>query len=72
MGCSSCAGQAVDKIKSETTQMGTIEYDYDSLAQRIAMRVPGSPQVDYSYDKVGQLNAITRLLGGVEKTFNLK
>lgn len=71
-GCTTCGGTALDKVKTETTALGIVEYGYDALGRRNLLKVPGAADVGYGYDDVGRLRTVTSLLGGVEKTFTLE
>ncbi len=49
-----------DRLNSETTALGTVEYSYDAAGRRTAMSVAGQPTVGYGYDAAGRLTHVSR------------
>jgi RHS repeat-associated protein len=70
-GCSSCSSGAPDKIISETTPQGIINYTYDNLGRRQSMTLTGQPSVAYTYYDTGRLQDITQVINGTMQKFNL-
>ena len=72
-GCSTgtCGGTAVDRLASETTPQGTINYSYDAIGRRTIMTVAGQPAVNYSYDANSRLTSIDTIISGATATFSL-
>jgi RHS repeat-associated protein len=70
-GCSTggCSGGAADKVASETTPLGTINYTYDNIGRRTSMTVAGQPAVTYTYDAGSRLNGISSQIGGAATNF---
>jgi len=54
------AYDALNRILSETTSLGTASYDYDALGRRTQMTVSGQALVLYYYDAASRLRTITQ------------
>jgi RHS repeat-associated protein len=50
----------LDRLLAETTSLGTVSYQYDSLGRRTQMTVSGQSPVSYTYDAVSRLRTITQ------------
>lgn len=48
------------RLLKQTTELGTIEYSYNALGYRTAMRVPGQSLVTYNYDNNARLTQIVQ------------
>lgn len=70
-GCGSGCSMMPDKVASETTPLGTVNYTYDAIGRRSSMTVTGQPAVNYGYDAGGRLNDINTLIAGVVKDFTI-
>jgi len=70
-GTGTCGGIAMDKVASETTPLGSINYAYDVVGRRASMIVTGQPAVNYGYDSGGRLNDISTLINGDTKHFSI-
>ncbi len=68
-GCGSCSGSALDRVASETTPGGTVNYTYDADGRRTTMTFPGTPDVTYTWDDAGRFVDINRSIGGTAKDF---
>jgi RHS repeat-associated protein len=58
----SMAYDPVDRLLGETTALGTVGYQYDSLGRRNQMTVSGQSPVSYTYDAASRLRTITQAL----------
>ncbi len=54
------AYDALDRLASESTSLGTVVYAYDALGRRTQMIVSGQPPVIYTYDAASRLRTITQ------------
>lgn len=70
-GCGTGCGSIPDKIASETTPLGTINYTYDKIGRRMSMTVSGQPAVSYSYDANSRLTKVSRDINGTVKDFSI-
>jgi RHS repeat-associated protein len=51
---------SLDRLLSETTSLGSLGYQYDSLGRRTTMTVSGQSPVTYAYDAASRLRTITQ------------
>lgn len=51
----------LDRLLTETTAMGTVSYQYDTLGRRTEMTVGGQAPVTYTYDTNSRLLSITQI-----------
>jgi RHS repeat-associated protein len=49
-----------DRLKSETTALGTVGYGYDAADRRTLLQIPGQPDQTYLYDNADRLKTLTR------------
>jgi YD repeat-containing protein len=50
----------LDRLKTETTPLGSIAYTYDAASHRTNMTVAGQPTVTYTYDIANKLTQIAQ------------
>jgi len=50
----------LDRLLAETTSLGTVSYQYDSLGRRTQMTASGQTPVTYAYDANSRLRTITQ------------
>jgi RHS repeat-associated protein len=58
-----------NRLLSETTPQGTINYTYNADSQRTSMIVADRPVINYVYDTAGRLNTIDQNLGQSLESF---
>ena len=51
---------ALDRLTTQSTTVGTISYQYDPLGRRTTMTVPGQSATSYAYDAASRLTGITQ------------
>ncbi|ATO85126.1 Teneurin-3 [Actinoplanes sp. SE50] len=59
-GVISRAYDPLDRLVTEQTPQGRVDYSYDSADRRTGMTVQGQPAVGYAYDAADRLTSVTR------------
>jgi len=50
----------LDRLTTQTSDLGTIQYTHDALGRRTSMTVPGQALITYTYDAASRLTTITQ------------
>ncbi len=50
----------LDRLVSQATGLGTVNYQYDALGRRTRLDAPGQASVFYGYDAASRLRTITQ------------
>ena len=61
----------LDRLTSETTPQGAVDYTYDAAGRRVAMSLAGQADITYSYDEANRLTGITQAASDVRIVYDV-
>jgi RHS repeat-associated protein len=64
------AFDALDRLASESTPLGSISYGYDKAGRRTSSTVNGQPTVSYTYDNANRLTQVAQGLSATSFTYD--